>query len=65
MDPITQGALGAVATQSLFQKKLGRDAWKVGAAGGMLADLDVLIQYFVSTPLANFQYHRHFTHQSF
>ncbi len=44
-----------------MQKRLGRGAWLYGAAGGMAADLDVLIRSG-SDPLVAWTYHRHFTH---
>src|SRR5688572_29522369 len=61
MDPITQGALGAAAAQLGTSHRLGRRAWLYGAAGGMAADLDVLIRSS-SDPLLAIEYHRHFTH---
>ncbi|MEM9458332.1 MAG: metal-dependent hydrolase [Myxococcota bacterium] len=61
MDPITQGLLGAAATQAVLGKRLGRRAWLYGAIGGMAADLDVLIRS-PSDPLVGWRFHRHFTH---
>lgn len=67
MDPLTQGTLGAAAVLALLQ---GRPAYAsfsrwnlglMGAAGGMAADLDVLIRS-ASDPLLAIEYHRHFTH---
>ncbi len=60
MDPVTQGLLGAAAAQPIFGKKLNA-AWLLGAAGGMAADLDVLIRS-ETDPLLAIEYHRHFTH---
>ncbi|MCH2110799.1 MAG: metal-dependent hydrolase [Polyangiaceae bacterium] len=64
MDPLSQAALGAAAAV-LAQ---GRDdkitlPWVValGAAGGMAADLDVLIRSS-EDPLLAIEFHRHFTH---
>ncbi|HVK60127.1 MAG TPA: metal-dependent hydrolase [Bdellovibrionales bacterium] len=64
MDPITQGALGAVAAQSFVREEnkstLGL-ALVAGALGGMAADLDVFIRSD-SDPLLFLEFHRHFTH---
>lgn len=60
MDPITQGALGAAASQALLGPSDKR-AWWLGALGGMAADLDVLIRSSTS-PMLGIIYHRHFTH---
>jgi len=61
MDPVTQGLLGAAVVQATQSKKLGRDAWKIGAISGMAADLDIFIRS-VKDPLLSVIYHRHFTH---
>ncbi len=61
MDPITQGALGAAATQALVGRRVGRRAWWLGAWGGMAADLDVLIRW-PGDPMVALTFHRHFTH---
>lgn len=60
MDPITQGALGAAASQAWLDPHDKR-AWWLGALGGMAADLDVLIRSS-SAPMLGLIYHRHFTH---
>lgn len=64
MDPVSQGALGAAVTLSLW----GRDerlptpvvGW-LGALSAMAPDLDVLIRSSEDSLLA-IEYHRHFTH---
>lgn len=61
MDPISQGALGAVAAATCADRSNLRKAVLVGWAAGMLADADVLISS-ESDPLLNIEYHRHFTH---
>ncbi len=61
MDPISQGALGAIASTSLAEPKQARLALLVGWAGGMLADADIFIRS-ESDPLLNIEFHRHFTH---
>lgn len=61
MDPLTQGLLGAAASQALFTKQLGRKAWLIGAVGGVLPDADVFIRSEVD-PLLAVEYHRGFTH---
>lgn len=61
MDPLTQGLLGAAATQAVLGHRLGKRAWLIGAVGGMAADLDVLIRS-PDDPLLGWRFHRHFTH---
>lgn len=61
MDPISQGALGAVTASSFARSKQMRLAALLGWAGGMLADGDIFIRS-ASDPLLNIEYHRHFTH---
>lgn len=63
MDPITQGALGAAAAQTLLQLEPERPhrIWMAGAIGGMAADLDILIRSS-NNPMLSLLYHRHFTH---
>lgn len=61
MDPITQGIVGATATQPFTTK---RDHWLaaiLGAVAGMAPDLDVLIRS-ETDPLLALEYHRQFTH---
>lgn len=61
MDPVTQGALGAVFAQTNQHKeKLVAATW-LGCAAGMAPDLDVLIQS-PTDPLLFLEFHRHFTH---
>ncbi|MBK7600777.1 MAG: metal-dependent hydrolase [Acidobacteria bacterium] len=61
MDPITQGILGAAASQSIMKRRLPAAAGWIGAIGGVAADLDVLI-HSASDPTVGWLYHRHFTH---
>lgn len=60
MDPLTQGLLGAAAAQAVMGRRL-RGAWLMGAVGGLVPDLDVLIRS-ADDPLLAVEYHRHFTH---
>ncbi len=64
MDPISQGALGAAATLSIWgdDERLSPKvvAW-LGAFSAMAPDLDVLIRSPDDSLLA-IEYHRHFTH---
>ena len=64
MDPVTQGALGAILAQSVSRPGETKAAALVGAVAGMLADADVLIRSS-SDPLLTLEYHRHFTHSLF
>jgi len=61
MDPLSQGLTGAVLSQSASNSKDIRYATAAGMAGGMLADIDVLISSS-SDPLLHLDFHRHFTH---
>jgi inner membrane protein len=61
MDPVTQGALGAAATQSVFGKRLGRWSLPIGWASGMLADADVFVPN-AADPLFAWTFHRSITH---
>lgn len=65
MDPISQGALGAVVPQATVPgQPRGRHLALAGLAGflsGMAADLDILIRSS-HDPLIYLQYHRQFTH---
>ena len=67
MDPITQGALGAVLPQSIRANWFRHSKYHValagffGMVGGMAADLDVLI-ISDTNPLLSLNYHRQFTH---
>ena len=61
MDPISQGVVGGIFSQSLSRKTEERLASITGFLAGMTADLDVLIKS-EADPLLTIQYHRHFTH---
>lgn len=61
MDPISQGALGAIAAHVALGKRLPRSAWLIGCAAGLAPDLDIFINP-ASDPLGGLLWHRHFTH---
>ena len=61
MDPISQGAVGAVAPQVVLQPEKLRVAALLGCLAGMAPDLDVFIQSSTD-PLLFLEYHRQFTH---
>jgi inner membrane protein len=61
MDPLSQAVLGAAAAQSGPRKVPLKTALWVGALGGVLPDIDILIRSS-SDPLLFLDYHRHFTH---
>jgi len=65
MDPLSQGVLGASASQS-FASDPGkqRSAMLVGLLAGMAPDLDVFIRS-ANDPLLFLEYHRQFTHSLF
>jgi inner membrane protein len=60
LDSITQIVLGASVGEATLGHRVGRKAALWGAACGTLPDLDVLIPF--SDPVANFTYHRSFSH---
>ncbi|MBL8189296.1 MAG: metal-dependent hydrolase [Acidobacteria bacterium] len=64
MDSITQGILGAAAAQAVLKKRLPRGAGVIGAVGGVIPDLDVIIHSF-NDPTVGWVFHRHFTHSLF
>ncbi len=61
VDPLTQGLIGAAASQAVFGRRLPRSAWLIGLVGGVTADADFVARYFVS-PLEALAFHRHLTH---
>ena len=61
MDPVTQGAIGAVLPQSVVKKSNIVFAGIFGFIAGMAPDLDVLIRSDTD-PLLFLEYHRQFTH---
>ena len=63
MDPISQAAVGAVASGLAKKKHRKRVGLAIGVAalGGLAPDLDVLIKSN-NDPLFGVEYHRHFTH---
>lgn len=64
MDPISQGAVGMIATQSVASNSKTKLAALVGFLAGTAADLDVLIKSDAD-PLFGLFLHRHFTHSLF
>ncbi len=61
MDPLTQGLVGAVASESVADRKKVAVAGLLGCLSGMAPDLDVLIQSSEDS-LLFLEYHRQFTH---
>ncbi|MGS2717151.1 metal-dependent hydrolase [Eionea flava] len=61
MDPVTQGVVGAIASQQISKRQILIAATVLGTLSGMAPDLDVLIKSDVD-PLLGLEYHRHFTH---
>ncbi len=60
MDSITQIALGAAVGEAVLGHRVGRKAALWGGICGTLPDLDVLVPF--SDPVADFTYHRSFSH---
>ena len=61
MDPITQGAFGAIFAQTTSNKKKILVGSIVGCFAGLAPDLDIFIRS-ASDPLLKLEYHRQFTH---
>lgn len=64
MDPLTQGAFGALFAQTSSKRKSLAKAAVMGAIAGMSPDLDIFITSADDSLLA-LEYHRHFTHSLF
>ena len=60
LDSITQIALGAAVGEAALGHRVGRKAALWGGICGTLPDLDVLVPF--SDPVADFTYHRSFSH---
>jgi len=63
MDSLSQAMLGASVAHLTLGSRLGRGALLLGAALGTLPDLDIVIPY--DGAIANFTYHRGFSHSLF
>lgn len=61
MDPISQGAIGAVAPQVVLRREKLRAVTLLGCLAGLAPDLDVFIDSSTD-PLLLLEYHRQFTH---
>lgn len=61
MDPLSQGVVGAAASQLVARRVEKVAAGLIGFFAGLAADLDVLISSS-SDPLMFLEFHRHFTH---
>ena len=61
MDPVTQGAFGAIFAQTISNKKKILIGSIVGFCAGLAPDLDIFIRS-TSDPLLKLEYHRQFTH---
>jgi inner membrane protein len=64
MDPLTQGVMGAVASQQIAKRSHLLAATGFGLLAGITPDLDVLIRSS-NDPLLALEYHRQFTHSLF
>lgn len=61
MDIVTQGIVGAIASQSIAPRQQARQALIIGFLAGLPADADILIRSS-SDPLLTLEFHRQFTH---
>ena len=61
MDPVSQGAFGAIFAQTISEKKKILFGSIVGCCAGLAPDLDIFIRS-ASDPLLKLEYHRQFTH---
>lgn len=65
MDSLSQIVLGAAVGEVLLGKKMGNKAQLLGAIGGTLPDLDVLLNPFFSDEITKLQIHRGYSHALF
>jgi len=65
MDSLSQIVLGAAVGEVLLGKKLGNKAQLLGAIGGTLPDLDVLLNPLFSDEITKLQIHRGYSHALF
>jgi inner membrane protein len=65
MDSLTQIVLGAAVGEILLGKKLGWKAQLLGAIGGTIPDLDILVNLFTNDELIKLLAHRSYTHALF
>jgi inner membrane protein len=63
VDSLTQIALGAAVGEAVLGRRVGRKAALWGAICGTLPDLDILIPF--GDPVADFTFHRSFSHSVF
>ena len=61
MDSLTQAALGAAVGEAVLGRKLGYRASIIGAIGGTIPDLDILVSPFLSQ-LNRLSWHRGYSH---
>ena len=61
MDPVSQGVVGAAASQLVSSRREKVEAAGIGFLAGLAADIDVIFRSSVD-PLLFLEYHRHFTH---
>ena len=61
MDPVTQGAFGAIFAQTISNKRKFLVGSIVGCLAGLAPDLDIFIRS-ASDPLLKLEHHRQFTH---
>ena len=61
MDPVSQGAFGAIFAQTISNKKKILIGSILGCVAGLAPDLDIFIRSS-SDPLLKLEYHRQFTH---
>ena len=61
MDPVSQGAFGAIFSQTISNKKKLLFGSILGCMAGMAPDLDIFIRSDTD-PLLKLEYHRQFTH---
>lgn len=61
MDSLTQATLGAAIGEAMLGKKLGHKAWLLGAIGGTIPDLDIIVSPFLSS-IDRISWHRGYSH---
>ena len=61
MDPVSQGAFGAIFAQTVSGRRKYIAGARLGCLAGLAPDLDILIRSS-SDPLLRLEFHRQFTH---
>ena len=65
MDSLSQIVLGAAVGEVMLGKKIGNRAQLIGAIGGTIPDLDIILNSFFTDEITILQIHRGYSHSMF